>query len=162
MPSPATYSRLMIGLHWLIALLIAGAWFTQEQMEKRGPEATGLRIAGLPVHIWLGLAVLALVLVRIAVRRVQGTPDRADAMHSGLQRVSIWGHRLLYALMVLVPLAGMARAFLKIEAAGDMHETLATLLVLVALGHAAAAIFHQYVLKDGTLQRMTRLRAINR
>ena len=38
----------------------------------------------------------------------------------------------------------------------DIHETIATIGYFVIGLHAAAALFHHYVLKDGTLRRMWR------
>ncbi|MDF0603187.1 cytochrome b/b6 domain-containing protein [Psychromarinibacter sp. C21-152] len=161
MSRPATYSRLQIGLHWAIALLIAGAWFTHEQMEREPgrSEPDGLMIGPMPLHVALGLAVFALLLVRIVHRAMRGVPEPVAGTPPLARRAAEWGHRLLYALMLAAPLAGMARAFGGIEPAGELHEMLATALVLVALAHAAVAVFHQAVLRDGTLSRMTRGRA---
>ena len=38
----------------------------------------------------------------------------------------------------------------------EVHEWAAKLLMILALGHAAMAVFHQVVRKDGTLTRMLR------
>jgi cytochrome b561 len=91
------------------------------------------------------------------------------------------GHALLYLLMLALPLIGVLMS----NAAGrpilfwtlftlpaligpdpalaktlkGAHEILADgILILVGL-HVIAALYHQYILKDGTLQRMTPGRA---
>jgi len=37
---------------------------------------------------------------------------------------------------------------------GKLHETVANAILLVAALHAAAALFHHYVLRDSTLRHM--------
>lgn len=66
---------------------------------------------------------------------------------------SDWGHRLIYLLMIAVPLGGVATFFLGLDL-GDIHALAANVLMVVALGHAALALYHQYVVKDGLLRRM--------
>ena len=41
----------------------------------------------------------------------------------------------------------------------QVHGTLAVVLVVVVAGHVLAALYHQFVQKDGTLQRMFTWRA---
>ena len=38
----------------------------------------------------------------------------------------------------------------------DLHGLAANALLLVAIGHAAMALYHHFVLHDGVLRRMTR------
>ena len=86
------------------------------------------------------------------------------------------GHFVLYALMFAIPLSGwlMSSArgiqtiYFKVlpipdllskdkELAvffGDMHSILSVLLVVVILGHVAAALKHHYFDKDDVLTRM--------
>ncbi len=149
-----TYSPLQIALHWLVAVLVLAAWFTSDGMGRaldhrleQGPDGTW------PLHVWLGLAVLAVVVLRLFVRRRLGAPP--PAQHSDLlTRAARWGHGLLYALVVLIPLVGILVWFVGIEALGDIHGLAGNALLWLAGAHAAMALFHQYVLKDGTLVRM--------
>ena len=62
----------------------------------------------------------------------------------------IW---LIYVLMIAVPLGGISAWFLGLET-GDIHALFANVLMVVALGHTAFALYHQYVVKDGLLRRM--------
>ncbi|MFM7445146.1 MAG: cytochrome b, partial [Tabrizicola sp.] len=64
-----------------------------------------------------------------------------------------WGHRLIYLLMIAVPLGGIATFFLGLDV-GEVHGLAANVLMLVVLGHALMALYHQYLLKDGLLRRM--------
>jgi cytochrome b561 len=152
------YSNFQIGLHWLIGLLILLAWFTGEGMgavlrHRISSGATGFE--GNTLHVWLGTAVFGLVLLRIVVRLVGGAPEPHEALPDWHRRAAIWGHRLLYALMFLVPAAGATTWYLNLRATGDIHELLGNLFMFVAMGHALAAIYHQF--RDGqTLMRMIR------
>ena len=58
--------------------------------------------------------------------------------------------------MILVPVGGMITWFGRVDAAGDIHGVLANALMIVAGGHAAMAIYHQFVMREGLLDRMTR------
>lgn len=152
------YSRLQIGLHWLVALFILLAWFSSDDMDdalrqRIASGATGME--GNTAHVWLGGAVFALVVLRILIRLVAGAPE-PDAALTGVHRAAaVWGHRLLYALMILVPAAGAATWYLGLRDVGDVHEALGSLFLFVVLGHSLAAIFHQWH-GGHTLMRMFR------
>ncbi len=153
------YSRLQIALHWLIAALIVLNYFVSEGMEDafdgmmEGTAASGLVPTA---HVWVGVAVLALVLLRLLVRLVQGAPEPLGA--SVGDKAAVWGHRVLYLLMLAVPMLGAVTWFGGMDATADLHVIAVNVLMILALGHAAMAIFHQYVLRDGLLGRMMRAR----
>lgn len=159
MSKPSGYSRLQIGLHWLIALLILAAWLTHDAMEDAFEARLESGLLSPNLHAILGLSVFALVLLRLAVRRRHGAPAPVPGGSALIEAAALWGHRLLYALMILTPLGGALTWFGGIEALGEGHELLGNALLLVAFGHALAAIAHQVLLRDGTLTRMLRPRA---
>jgi cytochrome b561 len=153
------YSTLQIGLHWLIALMIPAAWWLSDGM---GP-ALGERIkngdtgfTGNTLHVWLGGAVFAIVLIRIVVRLISGAPDHVPGSPAWQDMLATWGHRLLYLLMVGVPALGALAWYGQIRISGDIHGLAANALMIVALGHAAAGLYHHYIVKDDTLRRMLR------
>ncbi len=153
------YSILQIGLHWLIALLILGAWFTHDGMEhaldaRIAADQSGL--TGNPLHVWLGGAAFVLILIRIIVRFTSGAPGAVPGTSPLMEMAALWGHRALYALMVLTPALGAMVWYGGVEAAADAHEMAGNALFFLALGHAAVALWHQYVKKDGVLLRMMR------
>ncbi|MCG6902928.1 MAG: cytochrome b/b6 domain-containing protein [Rhodobacter sp.] len=161
MTHPTGYSRLQIWLHWLIAILIAATWFTHEDMGRAlrtrlDAGATG--IEGNTLHVWLGGAAFALVAIRIVVRLVQGAPAAVPGANPLLDQAALWGHRLLYLLMIAAPALGAVAWYGGLKSAGEIHEIAANALVIVALGHAGVAIWHHAVLKDGVLTRMIRPR----
>ena len=152
------YSRLQIALHWLVAILIVAAWFTHEGMEDALEARIETGLLSPNPHAILGLAVFVLVLVRIVVRGMHGAPGPLPGASPLMEAAATWGHRLLYALMILTPIGGAITWFGGIEAVGEGHELLGNLLMIVAFGHALLAIFHQVVLRDGAMTRMIRPR----
>lgn len=161
-------------LHWSIVLLILPQYFLAEAAEDYAEGSLeAARVMGL--HQSLGLLVLVLALVRIAWK-VANRPHPAPAAGVAWQRRSAAiGHGLLYLLVLLQPLSG----WIMVSAAGaapspfgvplpalapenhslqerleDVHEALFQALLVVAAIHVAAALFHHFVLRDGTLRRM--------
>ena len=58
--------------------------------------------------------------------------------------------------MILMPLSGSVAWFGGVEVAAQGHNVLKiVLLALVAL-HVIGALYHQFILRDGTLARMRR------
>ena len=89
--TPTGYTRLQIALHWIIFLLIAVQFLFHDGMEDvwravmrdtyAGPTA------GAILHVAVGLAVLALVVIRLGVKLKRGSPLgalRADGRRAGL------------------------------------------------------------------------------
>lgn len=153
MKTTTGYSGIQIALHWLIAILIAVAWFTGEGGEEAMEAVEKGGTAGFVPHVAIGLGILALVVIRVLVRLSRGAPAAVGEPGSLAVMASDWGHRLIYLLMIAVPLGGIATFFLGLDV-GDVHALAANVLVVVALGHAAMALYHQYVIKDGLLRRM--------
>ena len=169
-----SYGILAQGLHWLVAGLV----FAQFGL--------GLYAAGLPLGIarleWLtrhkslGLAVLALVLVRLLWRFVNPPPALPHAMSRPERLVAVTTHRLLYALLIFAPLAGWlyaSAAGLSVNWFGLfqlpdlvaknadraalfklLHQGSVALLALLVAGHAGAALRHAFVLRDDIMRRM--------
>lgn len=160
MASKTAYSGWQIGLHWATALLIAANYLISDGMgEALDAHLSGDPVVGLtPVwHVWAGTLLLALVIVRLAVRFLTGTPQTPGAKTLAVRAADV-GHWVLYGLMLAVPALGAVTWFGKMDSFGDLHVLVMNTLMLVILGHAAMAIFHHYVLKDGLLSKMTPLR----
>lgn len=153
MKTTTGYSGLQIGLHWLIAILIVTAWFTGEGAGEAMEVVEEGGAAGFVPHVAFGLAILTLVILRLLVRLGRGAPAAPGAPGSLSVMAADWGHRLIYLLMIAVPLGGISTFFLGLDV-GEIHGLAANVLMLVVLGHALMALYHQYVLKDGLLRRM--------
>lgn len=147
------YSGLQIALHWVVAILILVAWLSAEGAEEAMEAVEDGGAVGFVPHVALGLAILALVVVRILVRLSRGAPAAPGEPGSLAVKAADWGHRLIYLLMIAVPLGGASVFFLGLDV-GDVHGLAANVLMLVVLGHALMALYHQYILKDGLLRRM--------
>src|SRR4051794_26263588 len=163
------YSKLMIALHWITALLVVGAWFTSEGGRH-------LRENPSLLHFSLGLTVLILVLPRLIVRLASGTPQIEDTQSPWLNLAAKVGHTVLYLFLVALPLSGWYAAsrlgvqvsFFGIAlpsftapvqgspgALAELHETGGTVILWLAGLHALMAMWHHFVLRDGTLKRMS-------
>lgn len=155
MPAPKGYSTTQIALHWLTLIAVLTAWFTHEAMEEI---AETVREAGgdpFPtVHTAAGALVLLIALARLVIRLRRGAPEPEG---EGLQKTgAVWGHRLLYLMMIAVPVGGGIMWFGGVEALAEGHGLAGKALMVIFLGHAAMALWHHYVKRDGTLRRMLR------
>jgi cytochrome b561 len=131
-------------------------------------------------HKSVGLTIFALAVLRLVWRLFDRRPEEPATMPRAQVIGVKVGHALLYVLLFLVPLSGWwfdsvsalrplywfglfevphfgapdpSNPELKNIAAGR-HEFLFWTLVVVAAGHAVAALYHQFVVKDGVLARM--------
>jgi cytochrome b561 len=162
-------------LHWLMALAIIAMLFVGVFMvSTAAPEYVGL----VATHKTLGIAILVLVLVRIAVRLRYGAPPLPRDLPEPIRLGARLSHYALYALMLAMPLIGWGM----VSAAGNpvtllwgirlpailphdgslhallwkAHATLAFAFFALVLLHIAAALFHALVRKDGVFAAMTR------
>ena len=149
------YSGLQIALHWIVAFLIFGAWFTHEGMGRALRQRIEQDLSGFDgatLHTMMGGAAFAFVLIRLVVRMTRGAPEPHGSPM--IQMAAVWGHRLLYALMIAAPLLGAITWYGKIEGLGEVHEIVGQALMLVAIGHLLMALVHQALWSDGTLHKM--------
>lgn len=157
-------------LHWGSAALIAAAWAlgaTMEELPRGAPRA-----AGLDLHATLGLLLVAALLARLVWRAGRPRPDPGAGLMGLAARAM---HASLYAVMLVVPLSGLARVWARgrdvsvlfgsVDLAppfaipgggvwGGVHTASAYLLLVLVGLHVAAALWHQFVLRDGLLLRM--------
>jgi cytochrome b561 len=157
---PKGYSSAQIGLHWIVALLIALQFLFNEPMGDafdslmRG--STPPFSWGVLAHVAGGVAILALVLWRVVLRRSRGVPPPPEGEGTLLGRAASLGHLALYALMLLLPVSGLVAWFGGVDSAAEAHEVMTSLLLVVLAVHVAAALWHQFWLKDHLLRRMMR------
>ena len=150
------YSGLQIGLHWAIALLIGTNYLVSEGMEEsfdgmmEGRAVTGWTPS---IHVYVGVAVLVLVAIRILVRITRGAPGpvQGGTLFDKLGEVSHW---VLYVLMLAVPALGAISWYLKIDQTAGLHVIVMNVMMILIGLHAVAALFHQFILKDHLLMRM--------
>ena len=166
----ARYGRWLIAIHWITLLLLAGVYAC---IELRGnfPRGSAMRIGLKEWHYALGLAVFAVVWVRLALRLTGRTPPVTPPLAAWQASLSALVHAALYVFMAAMPVLG----WLLLSAEGETpawlpalmgadealapvleewHETLGTAGYWLVGLHAAAALVHHYVLRDDTLLRM--------
>ena len=153
------YTIYQIGLHWLIAALvfvqlIFGESMTEaiEAAEDGGPVSslTG-NLAGM--HYYFGIAILALVAVRLALRLKNGAPPPPTETSRAIELAGSVSHCLFYALLVVVPVTGLLGYYYG-DPYGEWHTFAKPVFIgLIAL-HVAASLYHQFWRKDGLLMRM--------
>ncbi|MEI4471019.1 cytochrome b [Frigidibacter sp. MR17.24] len=160
---PAGYSLAQIALHWIIAGLVLWQLVFGEAMAHvhddflEGRSSDPSEVAQATLHWWIGLAVLGLVVLRLALRLGRGAPAPAPGP-AWQVRAATSVHHLFYLLLVLVPLTGLAAYYQWLGPVGELHELAKPVFIVLIALHAAAALWHQFAVRDGTLMRMVRPR----
>ena len=169
------YGAIAMALHWIVVVLVLGAWLTGQFGDELPRGAA--RETGLFVHMSLGLAIVAFVVARLFWRLSDPPPAPEE---SPLGAWSEWVgkavHYLIYVLLIAVPVAGIVVQFARGHAlpifglfeiaspwavdrafahdVKEIQEVLANgIMALIGL-HAAAALVHHYIFHDRTLLRM--------
>ena len=160
-----------VALHWISALLVVVLWTIGQTVDvfPNGP----LRVDYRTMHIVLGMALGAVLIARLAWRlmRHETLPSLDNGMLLAIARVTHW---LLYVLLILAVGLGIANVWVRgdsifnlfhvpaydpgnrvlMHRVGELHALAANAVLIVAGVHAAAALFHHYILRDATLRRM--------
>ena len=168
------YSRAARFLHWATAILVVAAFVY-------GPGGSEQRVYSLAkdfdrrLHETLGLTVFALTLIRLLWRTFDRVPD--DPPMPRWMRISAKAaHGMLYVLLFALPLTAISGAWLEGHpltllagiqigpllaeshgagsAIASIHTWLGDAILWVAGAHAAAALYHHFVLRDGVLRSM--------
>lgn len=176
LPALDRYDGRTIALHWATAALVAALWTLGETIDWF-PKGS-LRVGARGVHIVLGATLAAVLLARVQWRLTGGL-RLPPASHGLPQRLASAVHVLLYVLLAAVVLLGLANAWVRgdtlfgwftipafdpgnkplRETVEELHGLAANTLLVVAGGHALAALVHHVGLKDGVLARMRWSRA---
>lgn len=168
------YSPVAKGLHWLIVMLVAGQFVTAyllPHIRRDTPPSTVINL-----HFSLGVLILLVMAVRLVHRLMHPVVLEAHDAPAWERLLAKTAHRVFYLILIVGPVLGWASAsshglpvslfgLVTLPAvaapgahwantAGDVHgTTMWALLWLIGL-HAAAALFHHFVRRDGTLRRM--------
>ena len=165
------YDRRSIVLHWTTAALVAVLWSLGQTIDWF-PKGDA-RVAARSVHILCGVGLAVVLIARIRWRLGPGR-HLPPAGWGWLDRLATLTHWLLYALLVLAVVLGLANAWVRGDAifslfripallpSGDpMRETVqsahalaANALLVLALFHASAGLLHHFYRRDATLARM--------
>ncbi|MEQ1900519.1 MAG: cytochrome b [Devosia sp.] len=167
------YDRTTIGFHWLTAALVL-VLFGSSLLWNYAPRSWGLRwLEG--THVSLGIALAAVLVARLIWRLVAGR--KLETAVGGVAALASRAvHGLLYVLLAAQVALGFGLRWLQGETFSffglfsipslfdsnrelahqfeQLHNLTAWAMIYLVAGHAAAALIHRYLLRDGVLQRM--------
>jgi cytochrome b561 len=167
------FTPLQRALHWLMAACILAMLFIGVGMVSTiAPKYLTL----IEIHKTLGIVILALALIRLAVRWRSGAPPLPANLPLAIKLAAELSHYALYALMIGMPLLGWAmlsaarypvvlfggvRLPMILPASASLHTVLwnahfylAFVFFALVLMHLAAALFHALVRHDGVFEAM--------
>ncbi len=172
--TPTRHGAVTQAFHWVTAVLVGAAYL----LGQGGPEwrvYSPERASTLAWHETVGILVFAVVLARCLWRLVDRRPQEPP-IAAWMAWSSRAVHALLYALLIAIPataivgayLEGHPVTFLGLGALGpvgplaqslgqsitSLHTSLGSFIVWVAGAHAAAALFHHFVMRDRVLVSM--------
>jgi cytochrome b561 len=169
--SVSRYHPLLVGLHWILAVLIIAALALGALVMAKIPNTDPMKVEALRSHMIGGAIILVLMLIRLALRASTEHPQAASAGHPLLDRLAWVSHRTLYVVVLGQALSGLVLALqsglprivfsggtlpvdLWVYPIRTVHYLLSrTLMALITL-HVAGALYHTLLLRDGLLRRM--------
>jgi cytochrome b561 len=169
---PKRYSKTAITLHWVIAVMVFMGLFIGGKLLTEIDNADPEKIVALKGHMIFGLVVGVLMLARIVVRFTAKRPAPLRTGNALLDLLGKLTHTLLYLLVIGMVASGLGTSILAglpeivFQGIGQLpasfndlpprvaHGVLAKILMALILLHVAAAMFHQFKLKDKLLSRM--------
>ncbi len=166
------YDNVSVVLHWLTALLVLSQFVLAETWEWFVRPTRHLMIV---THMSFGIILSLVIVVRLVWRLIPG--HQVPAAVSGLtETASKVVHYLLYAMLAAEAVLGFMLRWAGDESMsffgllipppfapfskdahhqiGELHELNGWAIVILAAGHACAALYHHYVLRDRVLSRM--------
>jgi len=172
---PVQYDRMLVVLHWVLALglifqLGLGLW-----MEDIPKDPPGIRAQWFNLHKSIGLCLGLLILWRLGWRVTHSVPAPPSGNTAFQNKLSKLAHRILYVCMVALPMTGyigssfsqypvkfFGMALPKLwepssegkELFSEIHEVTAFVMMMIIILHISAAVWHQWVKRDGLLSRM--------
>lgn len=174
----ARYSTPAIVLHWLLGAALVAVFVLGIYMHDLPFSPQRLKLYNW--HKWAGILILAASALRL-LWRLKHRPPADLPMPLWQARVAHAAHLALYVLFFAVPLSGWAYSsaagfpvvvfgvlplpdFVPVDRAladtfKDLHKIFTLSLAAIVLLHIAGALKHQFVDRDGLLQRMRPRRA---
>jgi cytochrome b561 len=168
------YSTASIAMHWVMVLAFIGIYAAVNVIDVF-PKGSDTRQLAKNMHFSFGLLVFGLVWLRLLFRVMGTTPPIVPAPPVWQEKLAKLLHLALYGLMVAMPLLGwfalsafgkpipfFGQALPALVAENkelgrsimEIHELGGNLGYFLIGGHAVAALFHHYWIKDNTLRRM--------
>ena len=167
-----SYDSVAISLHWATALLVITNFALAETWDDFAkPTQQSMQ----SFHVSFGVLLAAVIVARLVWRLIPG--HQVSSLEAGwVRRASKGTHYLLYSLLLAVVVLGFLLQWARghpvslfgLDIPGpfgrqdrelrhqiqELHNYVAWAIVIIAAGHALAALYHHYVLKDRVLMRM--------
>jgi cytochrome b561 len=168
------YSPAMQALHWLVAALMFAvlplAW-AMTNLPRTAPDREML----FTVHKSIGVTILALMIIRIALRATRPIPAEPATMPRWMALCAVASHWLLYAALFVMPISGYVLSSAggnpvsyfglftlpsippnhDLEALGrSVHLTVQWAVYALIAVHILATVWHVAVRRDGLLERV--------
>jgi len=166
------YHPLLVGLHWLMALLVIATLALGALKMAPLANTDPMKIEALRAHMAGGVAILVLLAGRFITRQTTARPAPQSAGLEAFDRIRPLAHALLYLLILGMTLSGLTMALqaglfdiiyggrgrlppsLWIYPIRSVHFWISRGLMLVIGLHLSAVGYHQFVLRDGLIRRM--------
>ncbi|MBJ2153510.1 cytochrome b [Paracoccus sp. IB05] len=177
--TPRAYGKVTRALHWTVAALVLWQFMTMILKVGFGVSPRDSALVG--SHGPVGTAVFVLIVIRVAWA-FANAGRRPDHGRGFIGIAAKAGHGILYLVMLIVPLAALARAFGSgrgfspfgfplfptrdepiawMVAFGDaVHGELGWVFGVLLIGHIAMVGLHEAMWKDGTLAKMAGKKAL--
>lgn len=176
------YSNAAVAFHWIVAVLVLfQIWLGLSFADMaQGPQRGEL----FTWHKTVGATILLLAIARLTYRLMNPPPPFPPELPRWERVVAVWNHRLLYLLLILLPIGGLTAVSghtkgptttllggIQIpvipgvseglgEAAGEIHSAAAWALIALLVLHVAAALKQQFFDRPGRMAgRMPPFRA---
>ena len=168
---PVRYHPVHVVLHWLVALMVIGAFAVGMTLLDSTPNSAPEKVTYLQYHSTWGLLLALLLVARLVTRFMFKRPAPADAGNAFLNFVAKVVHFLLYVGVFLMLFSGSSMSMqaglmnvfagqgalpedFHIYAVRTLHGMTFSLLFILILIHFGAAMYHQFIRKDHLLARM--------
>lgn len=167
------YSNAAVTFHWIVAALVLfQIWLGLSFADMaQGPQRSQL----FTWHKTIGATILLLAIARLTYRLMNPPPPFPPELPRWERVVAVWNHRLLYLLLILLPIGGLTAVSGHTkgatttllggvpmpvipgiseqvgETAGDIHSAAAWVLIALLVLHVAAALKQQFFDRPGRM-----------
>jgi cytochrome b561 len=173
--APPHYDRVAASLHWLIGLALLAQIAFGFLLDDIAPRGTASRGAVINLHKSVGIVLGLLIVARLAWRLAHAAPAWPATMPAWQIAAARWGHRALYACMIVMPVSGyvgsnfsrhgvrffghawpawgpdLPRVY---DALNLVHVGTAWVFSALIAGHVLAALHHAAIARDGVFGRI--------
>lgn len=176
------YSHGAATFHWLTVVLVLAQIYVGFRFGDL-PRGSAARTDLFTIHKTLGAAILIITLLRLGYRLINPPPPYPTDMPRWDRFIAAWSHRLVYALLIALPLTGLIAVSERAKSGwvdllwglqlpalpigdgemfGDVHQILVYTTIVLLVLHLSAAIYHHFIVRDAASGRMPPLPSTRR